>query len=172
MNTTPYLGQTTDLILGQEFLTWLWFRGATDGIFQDASGRPFSVSLEQRIVVQGGNGDHLETASVSGIDSELREARMGLTTGKKVTRALLRLERAPEEWRLTLRAEDFSCGSLRTPRIEADHAADPDALLLEKISLVEGCLELLDSLYLRFLDLRMDKGWPEEVKRLRQWMDA
>ena len=172
MNATPYLGQTTDLILGQEFLTWLWFRSATGGVFQDASGRPFTVSLEQRIVVQGGNGDHVETASVSGVDSELREARLGLTTGKKVTRALIRLERAPEEWQLTLRAEDFSCGSLKTPRIEQDPDADPDALLLEKISLVEGCLELIDSLYLRFLGIRTDSGWPEEVTRLRQWMDA
>jgi hypothetical protein len=172
MNDTPYLGQTTDLILGQEFLTWLWFRSAGGGIFQDASGRPFSVSLEQRIVVQGGDGAHRETASVSGLDSDLREARLGLTIGKKVTRALLRLERAPEEWQLALRAEDFSCGGLRTPKVEQDDQADPDALFLEKISLVEGCLELLDALYLHFLDIRLGSGWPEEVKRLRQWMDA
>lgn len=25
----PYLGQTTDMVLGQEFLTWLWFRSET-----------------------------------------------------------------------------------------------------------------------------------------------
>jgi hypothetical protein len=172
MSDTAYIGQTKDLLLGQEFLTWLWFRSATGGIFQDASGRPFTVSLEQRIVVQGGDGDHVETASVSGIDSELREARLGLTTGKKVTRALIRLERAPEEWQLTAKAADFSCGSLKTPKIEPDDQADPDALFLEKISLVEGCLELMDILYLRFLDIRLDNGWPEEVKRLRQWMDA
>jgi hypothetical protein len=172
MNDAPYLGQTSDLILGQEFLTWLWFRSATGGIFQDASGRPFTVSLEQRIVVQGGDGDHVETASVSGIDSELREARLGLTTGKKVTRALIRLERAPDQWQLTVKAADFSCGGLKTPKIEPDGETDPDALFLEKISLVEGCLELMDILYLRFLDIRLDNGWPEEVKRLRQWMDA
>jgi hypothetical protein len=172
MNDAPYLGQTSDLILGQEFLTWLWFRSAGGGNFQDASGRPFRVSLEQRIVVQGGDGEHVETASVSGIDSELREARLGLTTGKKVTRALIRLERSPEEWQLTLRAADFSCASLKTPRIEQDDKADPDALFLEKISLVEGCLELMDILYRRFLDIRLGSGWPEEVKDLRRWMEV
>lgn len=177
MSDTPYLGQTTDLILGQEFLTWLWFRSATGGIFNDKSGRPFSVSMEQRIVVQGGDGDHLETASVSGIDSELREARMGLTVGKKVTRALLRLERAPEEWQVTLKAADFSLGSLKTPKIESgsNSDADPDALFLEKMYLLESCLELIDVLYKEFLHVRLDNGadgWPNEVKRLREWMRA
>ena len=174
MTDTPYLGQSTDLILGQEFLTWLWFRSATGGIFNTRDGRPFTVSMEQRIVVQGGEGDHVETASVSGVDSELREARMGLTTGKKVTRALLRLEREPDSWQVTLKAADFTLSSLKTPKIEsnANNDLDPDALLLEKISLVETCLEMLDSLYLAFLDVRLGEGWKEEVKRLGQWMRA
>jgi len=173
MNDTPYLGQTVDLILGQEFLTWLWFRSSTGGIFNDSSGRPFSVSMEQRIVVQGGEGDHVETASVSGLDSELREARMGLTTGKKVTRALLRLERGPEEWQVSLKASDFTLGSLKTPKIEKSSGddADPDALLLEKLYLVESCLELIDALYAAFLRVRLDAAaWQEEVAGLRQWM--
>ena len=173
MSDTPYLGQTTDLVLGQEFLTWLWFRSSTGGIFNDTSGNPFFVSMEQRIVVQGGEGDHVETASVSGVDSELREARMGLTMGKKVTRALLRLERGPEEWQVALKAADFTLGSLKTPKIEkADRDnADPDALLLEKLYLVESCLELLDALYAAFLQVRLDNAaWKEEVTGLRQWM--
>ena len=63
----PYLGQTTDMVLGQEFLTWLWFRSETQPMgFKDKEGVPFSMNLEQRIVVQGGEGDSLETASVSG----------------------------------------------------------------------------------------------------------
>ncbi|MDR0339730.1 MAG: hypothetical protein LBH65_05575 [Desulfovibrio sp.] len=172
MSDTPYIGQTADLVLGQEFLTWLWFRSATGAIFNDAKGAPFTVSMEQRIVVQGGEGDHVETASVSGVDSELREARLGLTTGKKVTRALLRFERGPEEWQVTLKAADFALGSLKTPKIERnDRDADPDALLLEKLSLVESCLELTDSAFAAFLAVRLDApSWKDEVERLRQWM--
>ena len=86
----PYLGQTTDMVLGQEFLTWLWFRSETQPMgFKDKEGVPFSMNLEQRIVVQGGEVDILETASVSGSLSKLREVRLGLRTGKKVTRALV-----------------------------------------------------------------------------------
>jgi len=175
MSDTPYLGQTTDLILGQEFLTWLWFRSATGGIFNDKSGNPFSVSMEQRIVVQGGEGDQVETASVSGPDSELREARMGLTVGKKVSRALLRIERGPEEWQVTLKASDFSLGSLKTPKIEKSDrdGADSDTLLLEKLYLVESCLECIDAVYAAFLQVRLDNAaWRDEVTGLRQWMQS
>lgn len=172
MSDTPYLGETTDLILGQEFLTWLWFKSATGGIFNDNSGRPFTVSMEQRIVVQGGEGDHVETASVSGLESELREARMGLSTGKKVTRALLLLQRDPEEWKVTLKASDFSLGSMKTPKIDMSDRddADPDALFLEKMYLIETCLELIDAMYKQFIGIRLGKEWKEEVSNMRNWM--
>ncbi len=172
MSDTPYLGQTTDLILGQEFLTWLWYKSSVGGIFNDPDGRPFTVSMEQRIVVQGGEGDHVETASVSGLDSELREARMGLTTGKKVTRALLRLERDPEIWQVTLKAADFTLNSLKTPKIEKDNDDDPDALFLEKVHLIESCLELVDSMYKTFLGIRLGAEWKQEAANIKEWTQA
>ncbi len=161
-----------DAILGQDFLTWLWYQSDTaPGAFTDAKGQPFAVSMEQRIVVAGGEGEARETASVSGSLSPLREARFGLGTGKKVTRALVRLEKDDMAFQFTLRAEDFSIGSLRTPRLDRNDADDePDALLLEKIYLMETCLALLDALYARFLALRLSPRWQAEVTDMGLWM--
>lgn len=172
MSDTPYLGQTTDIILGQEFLTWLWYRSDTaPGAFTDKEGQPFSVSMEQRIVVQGGEGENLETASVSGSLSPLREARLGLATGKKVTRALLRLEKEELAWQVTLKAEDFSLNSLKTPKVEKDEEdLDVDAQLLEKLYLMETCVGLLDTLFARFLKLRLSPDWNNEVREVHAWM--
>ena len=166
------ISDSTDSILGKEFLTWLWYQSdVAPGAFTDGQGQPFSVSMEQRIVVQGGEGDARETASVSGSLSPLREARFGLGTGKKVTRALIRLEKEELAFQLTLKAEDFSMGSLKTPKLDkADDDADPDALLLEKFYLMETCVGLLDGLYARFLGLRLSPRWEEEVAAMRQWM--
>lgn len=163
---------STDAILGQEFLTWLWYRSDTaPGAFTDVHGQPFAVSMEQRIVVAGGEGEARETASVSGSLSPLREARFGLGTGKKVTRALIRLEKDDMAFQFTLRAEDFSISSLRTPRLERSDADDePDALLLEKIYLMETCLALLDTLYGRFLTVRLSPEWQKVVADMGQWM--
>lgn len=172
MSDTPYLGQTTDIILGQEFLTWLWYRSDTaPGAFTDKEGQSFSVSMEQRIVVQGGEGENLETASVSGSLSPLREARLGLATGKKVTRALLRLEKEELAWQVTLKAEDFSLNSLKTPKVEKDEEdLDVDAQLLEKLYLMETCVGLLDTLFARFLKLRLSPDWNNEVREVHAWM--
>ena len=58
---------TPDNILGQEFLTWLWYRSDSNPqAFTDTDGTPFSVSLEQRITVEGGQGEERETTAVSG----------------------------------------------------------------------------------------------------------
>ena len=118
---TEYLGQTTDFLLGQEFLTWLWHKSESrDGLFKDKNGREFALFMEQRIVVQGGEGESLETATVSGPMSELREARLGLSTGKKVTRALIRIERDADTERLCLHGQTLQLGGRETLRIETD----------------------------------------------------
>ena len=167
----PYLGQTTDMVLGQEFLTWLWFRSETQPMgFKDKNGTPFSLNLEQRIVVQGGEGVNLETASVSGSLSQLREVRLGLRTGKKVTRALVRFEREELAWQTTIKAEDFSFGSFKTPKVEMEKDDDPDAGFLEKMYLMELCLGLLDACYKLFLDVRLSALWDQEVREMSDWM--
>ena len=167
----PYLGQTTDMVLGQEFLTWLWFRSETQPLgFVSKEGQPFTISLEQRIVVQGGEGELLETASVSGSLSQLREVRLGLQTGKKVTRALVRFEKEDLAWQTTLMAEDFSLGSFRTPRVEHEKDDDPDAIFLEKLYLMEACLDLLDASYAMFLEIRLSPRWDAEAQEMATWM--
>jgi hypothetical protein len=175
MSDIPYLGQDTDVILGREFLTWLWFASDTkNGMFRMPNGTDFAVFMEQRISVQGGEGESMETATVAGALSPLREARLGLATGKKVTRALVRLEQDTDVWRMTLKAEDFSLNGLRTPKIERKDGADangvePDALLLEKLFFLERALTLFDELYRQFLLKRLSPAWREEADRLRAW---
>lgn len=173
MSDTPYMGQTTDVILGQEFLTWLWFRSETSGgSFTTKDGEPYFLYVEQRVSVQGGEGETKETATVAGSMSELREARMGLATGKKVNRALVRIERDADNWMVTLKADDFVLGSLKTPKVEKADAEDddPDAAFLEKIYLIETCLKFVDDAYASFLSVRLSKEWSAEVQRIGEWL--
>lgn len=165
------LSDSLDMILGEEFLTWLWHQSATmPDSFCDPDGTPFRVYMEQRIVVQGGQGEARETATVSGALSPLREARFGLGTGKKVCRALIRIEKADMAFQFTLRAEDFRLGSVKTPKIErGEDDGEPDALLLEKIFLLETCLKSLDALFAKFIKLRISADWPQTVSQISQW---
>jgi len=160
------------MMLGQEFLTWLWYKSdAQSESFRDASNAIFHLYMEHKVVVQGGEGEKLETASVSGALSPLREARFGLATGKKVTKAALRLEQDGLRWQLALKAEDFAVSGLKMPKGDSGEIDDdPDALLLERIYLMERCMALLDSLYAAFLRLRLSPQWADETRRIHAWM--
>ena len=166
----PLPAQSPDILLGQEFLTWLWYKSDVEpGNLRDDAGASFSLFMEHRVVVQGGEGDALETASVSGTLSELREARFGLSTGKKVTRATLRFEQDGLSWQFFLKAEDFAFSGFKRPKTERLADDDPDALLLEHIYLLERCVGLFDALYAAVLHLRLSPRWADETRRIHKW---
>ncbi len=165
-----------ELALGQEFLTWLWFHSEVqNGTFHTLKDNsPYILYIHQRIVVRGGEGDATETASVSGVNSALKEAKMGLQIGKLVVRALVRIEKGELDWQLTLKAEDFSLNSLKTAAVAKEDRDDdnPDALFLEKIYLIEEGLELIDDVYHQFLKTRLDsKAWSDECKAINKWIN-
>ena len=165
---------TVDGVLGQDFLTWLWFRSdVATSFFRTDDGQPFQVSMEKRVTVTGGEGSERETTSVSAnIDSSLSEARLGLHRGKKVTRALIHLTKDDFVCDVSVKAADFSLNSLKTARLsKSDRDDDPDALFLEKVFLIETAVTLLDSLYRQFLGLRLDEGkWKKTTDKMMQWM--
>jgi len=165
---------SVSLALGQEFLTWLWFASETrNGLFTTKDGEVFAVQLEQKVSVQGGEGEAKETAVCSGPMAELREARLGLRTGKKVNKAKLRIERDEVSWQVLIDAATLSLSGLKTPKVETtlEEGEDPDARILEKTYLVEKCVGYLDTVYRQFVELRFEAAWDKEVNDLRAWLD-
>ena len=165
--------QTVSLMLGQEFLTWLWFASETSsGLFRPKDGEAFTVTVEQKVSVQGGEGEAKETAVCSGPMAELREARLGLRTGKKVNKVKVRIERDEVAWQVLLEAAAFTLQGLKTPKVEMklEEGEDPDARILEKIYLLEKCMEFVDTAFTRFVELRFGPRWAEETGRVRAWM--
>lgn len=175
MSEGLYLSERESAILGQEFLTWLWFKSEHEGGRFKAGDEWFEVYMEQRVSVEGGSGDGKEVATVAGPHAEMREARMGLSTGKKVNRALLRLAQDGEEWTMQLKAEDFAYNSVRTPKVDTrrEQGEDPDGIWLEKLYLLEKCIGFMDALYRQFLEVRLSSiKWPQELKAFRTWLTA
>jgi hypothetical protein len=166
---------TLDGILGQDFLTWLWFKSdVAPSFFHTDDGQPFLVYMEKRVTVTGFVGCDRETASVTASDtaSPLSEARLGLHRGKKVSSAIISLSKADYDFNFSVKAADFSLNSLKTPKIDkSDRDDDPDALFLEKAFLIETAVTLLDSLYRQFLGLRLDSDkWKKTTDEMMQWM--
>jgi len=161
-----------DSVLGQDFLTWLWFRSEKNGWLFSTQDGEVNVYLEQKLSVRGGAGDNVEKAVVSGPHAEVTEAKLGLKNGKLVDKALLRLERDGATWTVLLNADDFSLSSLKTPKIETrlEEGDDPDAPFLEKMLLLEQCMDFVDELYRQFLTVRLSTNWTDELRTFRDWL--
>ena len=166
---------TMDGILGQDFLTWLWFQSdVAHSFFHTEDGQAFMVYMEKRVTVTGFVGCDRETASVTASDtaSPLTEARLGLRRGKKVSSAIISLSKADCDFNFSVKAADFSLNSLKTSKInKPDRDDDPDALFLEKVFLIETAVTLMDCLYRQFLGLRLDKDkWDKTTGEMMKWM--
>ncbi len=162
-----------DPVLGQDFLTWLWFKSETNGwIFRLDGGEEVNVFLEQKVSVQGGEGDNVETATVSGPHSEFAEARQGLRAGKRVDKALVRFEQDGDTWFVQLKAGDLKLNSLRTPKVETklEEGDDPDSPVLEKLYLLERACGFLDDIYAQFLKIRLGTTWSDELRAFAEWL--
>ncbi len=160
-------------ILGRDFLTWLWFKSETqNGIFKSSNGEDFSLYLEQKIVVEGGEGESLEKAVCTGIMSELWEAKQGLRKGKKVVQAKIKIESDINEWIVQVESSDFNFAGFKTPKIDTklDEGDDPDSIFLEKMFLLEKAIGFIDDVYNDFISKRLSIHWQGEVDAFKKWL--
>lgn len=162
-----------DKLLGQEFLTWLWYKiDVAGGNFATSDNQSFGLAMMETVSVQGGEGDVIATATVKNPSGELTEAKSGLQTGKKVSRAQLKFTIAEDDWIVTLRSEDFALSGLKTPKVDLkdEDGEDPDGKFLEKMYLLEKFMEMLDAVYQQFINLRLGSEWQDEAKAIGKWI--
>jgi hypothetical protein len=162
--------------LGQEFLTWLWYKSEERGgsVFLPGSG-DIQLVFEKHMLLESGEGESLEKLICRGLQAELQEARTGLLMGKKLEQARIYLAKGDYEYRLTFGATLFEFRNVKLPRtISAnEEAADPlawEAKVLERISMAEEALQTMDELFRMFLQIRTGADWSKELASLKNWI--
>jgi len=163
--------------LGQEFLTWLWFKSEerSGAVALPGGIGDISVAFEKHLLLEYGEGDSHEKVICQGLQAELNEARTGLRMGKKLEQARIVLGRGEYEWTMTIKASVFDLKSVKTPKTmatseESDDPAAVEGKILEKIGLYEQALQLVDELFRLYLNVRLSSGWEAELARLRAWI--
>ncbi len=160
--------------LGEEFLTWLWFRSEMAGGRIDLQGEMVEVVFERFIVLEGvGPGSSAKSTLVSrGAEADLSDAKGGLALGKKVAKAHLNVAMGDRRWRFTLAGPGLVFSSFRLPEDgdeegELDHAGR----VMDRLGLMEEAISVVERLFDLFLDIRMDnRRWVEEKRGLRRWI--
>lgn len=164
--------------LGQEFLTWLWYKSDERGgtVYLPEAGADITLVFEKHMLLEFGEGEAHEKLICRGLQTELKEARTGLAMGKKLEQARIQIVRDEHEWHLTLKGSLMEFQSVRIPKTmtTSEESDDPEAIegrLLEHIGLYEIAVRTIDDLLRMFLKIRISPDWNEEITKLSSWVN-
>ncbi len=162
--------------VGQEFLTWLWWKSEErgGGVHLEGYG-DIVISFEKHMLLEFGEGEYSEKIICSGLQAELREARTGLQMGKKLEQARIKLVYGDYEWNFTLAAALMEFRSVKLPKTAEtegsdDNAEEVEGMILERVFLFEELIRVVNQLFKQFLLVRIGDGWRQELLSLREWV--
>ncbi|CAK8716339.1 Recombination associated protein RdgC [Candidatus Electrothrix aarhusensis] len=165
--------------IGQEFLAWLWFKSEERGGSVELPGRgDIQVAFEKHMLLEYGEGPESEKLICRGLQTELREARAGLALGKKPEQARIKIGSDEYEFSITLTAATMEFRSVRLPKTagaadgDGDDAESFEGQVLERISLFEDGIELVNELFRLFINIRASSSWSDELVKLRAWVHS
>ena len=159
--------------LGEEFLTWLWYRSESGrSTFALKDRTEVAISLDDFLCIGGGGEDETEQTLRKGLPTRSLEATAALSAGKRLVKSRLILAQGDDEWLLTLDGARFAYASVRRQGAEED-ADSPEARDIDRIESFVRVGELLDGVYEIFLEERLRESFVEKtLPEMRSWVDA
>ncbi len=172
--------QSPHAFLGEEFLTWLWYRQetgkATFEIEDPSAGnsRELGVTLADFLCLVGNDESETEQTLRHGLPTRSPEATTALLSGKRLSRARVILAEGEDVWEFTLDGPTLALLSVKCPEPDADEI-DGDARLRDQARM-EAFLDLsdlVDALYRRFLRERLSEAWKQSaLPAMRRWVES
>jgi hypothetical protein len=163
--------------LGQEFLTWLWWKSEERGGSVELAGRgDITVVFEKHMLLESGEGESSEKIVCTGLQAELQEARTGLLMGKKLEQARVVIGHNSYEYSFTLAAGLMEFRNVRLPKTEGteggneENPEEVEGMILERIYLFEELIALVNELFALFLEKRLGGDWQDELQKVRKWV--
>jgi hypothetical protein len=170
--------------LGKDFFLWLLYQTLTgSGEYHISrpgpagSGEPFTAFMNDRLMLQSVGENGTQKITVCGAQDDFREVLAALRQGKSITEATVHLEKDENAWKLTLKGELFHFGSFKSPAVQiekdsnVDRQAELEAVFFERMHLLETGLQLFDSLYAGFLEIRLGSGWSATEQAIANWLE-
>ena len=155
--------------LGEEFLTWLWYRSETaDSLDLGALGS-IAVETGDSLILRGGDEQDAIQVSLKGeLASASAEARAALREGKRVWKAKFRLRQGDFVWPCALNSDSLGFTGVGLPVPKG--VPMPDGLIMRAEKLEEFA-QILFRLYELFLEERLpEKAWKKLESKMRDWV--
>ena len=159
--------------IGHEFLTWLWFLIENDDAVFNMSDLPaMTLALGKRMVLENPRENHAETITIKGGYANFETGYLPLKQGALVTEISLETKSKETTWEFNLKGESLAVANMRISNlgpVESDE--DIEGAVLEKIYLLEQIHSYIDTLFEKFLILRVSDQWHRKlVPQIQQWL--
>ena len=155
--------------LGKEFLLWLWWMSEKSygAVEVDAIG-PVEFWIDDRIQFRT-EGDQPQISDLKGGQpSATQEARSAIQAGKIVESARIGMRVGEREYVLALKGETLELAGLKLPTEVQDGL---DERIYERMFLLDEVQGILDALFYRFVDLRLDPEWQRQtLEPMKEWV--
>lgn len=169
--------------LGKDFLLWLMHEtmnaSSEYSVNQPGpavSGDGFVAYLNDRLLLSVSSETGVQKVTVTGPQDHFSEVRTALQGGKDIHEAVLYMEKQEQLWKMTLKGDTFHFASFKAPQVtlEKDDITDPEmereAVFFERMYLIEGGLQLFDSLLAAFLKQRLAQSWTSKEQEIRTFL--
>ena len=159
--------------LGEEFLTWLWFRLETDGgDFDLGNGRSVGVSFDDYIrLAPAGDEETLQTLR-AGMPSRSAEAAAGLRNGRRLQEAKLIIALGELQWSLVLDGPTMTLRSIKLPDDDPE-ISEKNEKSSERAANFILIQEIVEQIYALFLRIRLRPDYlTSDAERQAQWMSS
>lgn len=169
----PAPAEDEHAFLGEEFLTWLWWRGELgEAEFTISGNRRAGVALDAPLLLRSHDedpeGKRPEQILKFGRPLRGAEAATALRRGKLLCRAKMILSDGSREWNCTFDAQTFTLRGLRVPEEEAGEESADAAL--ERVAAFEEAIDIVDEIFKFYLTERLSPKFREtEFPRMRKW---
>ena len=140
--------------LGEEFLTWLWFRLEREGGDFEIGRTKIGVLIDDFIAFAPHEGDETEQFLRKGAPTRTAEARAGLRSGRRLRRAKLLIARDDDEWSVVIDGPTMALQGVKIPA-DSEDAQTPGDRNAERIEYFLDVHDLVFGLYEQFLKDRL-----------------
>jgi hypothetical protein len=164
-------GAETHGFLGEEFLTWLWFRWETGGgEFTLSGGRVVGIALDDFLAFAAPSEDETEQTLRRGLPTRTAEARTALRQGRRLKKARLLVAEGSRQWSATLDAASMSLLGVKLPEDAEEVETEPDRTA-DRAANWLALHEIVQALYGAFLRERLRPDYASTAgERQAQWM--
>ncbi len=174
-----------NLWIGNDFLLWLVYNTCESdsqyAVTLDGPailGEPFVAHVDSRVLAAGQEGEAVQRITFAGPQGDFSEVRSALKSNMQLHEAMIYFEKDDDIYKLTLKGDlfrfaSFSCPKVKIERDETTNEIDErEAVFYERMHLLHTGLQMFDSLFAEFLELRLSKKWSALVTDIQQWAEA